>query len=88
MKTKQIINPDNALINTDETLVNTDKAHPKRRIRLVHTYNPITKGHSVCNSCGKDMPVVWDTVCSICRFTFCYDCSVERDGRWYCEKHA
>ncbi|MCK5138486.1 MAG: hypothetical protein KAQ85_01465 [Thermodesulfovibrionia bacterium] len=43
-------------------------------------------GHSVCNDCGKDMPVCWDVVCSKCGKTFCYGCSVTKDDKWFCNK--
>ena len=43
-------------------------------------------GHSVCNSCGKDMPRCWDVVCSKCNKTFCYGCSIDFNGYWYCKE--
>ena len=56
------------------------------RICHVSSDDNINRGHSVCNACGKDMPVVWDVVCCVCRKTFCYDCSVATDW-WYCLEH-
>ena len=44
-------------------------------------------GHSVCVSCGKDMPGCWDTVCSVCGNTSCYDCSHSDTANWFCKKH-
>jgi len=44
----------------------------------------IHTGHAVCNYCAKDMPVCWDTVCSGCYRTFCYDHSALKHNRWYC----
>ncbi len=44
------------------------------------------KGSSICQSCGKEMPVCWDTVCAHCGGTFCYDCSVGVDGHWFCKR--
>jgi len=41
-------------------------------------------GHSVCYSCGLDMPKVWDIVCSDCNHTFCYKCSKSTLTNWYC----
>ena len=45
-------------------------------------------GHSVCNTCEKDMPVVWDVVCYKCNKTFCYDCSASGtiSNKWYCKR--
>jgi hypothetical protein len=48
----------------------------------------IHNGHSVCDICGKDMPICWDVVCAECHGTFCYDCSIAVDGFWYCKNHA
>ena len=51
-------------------------------------------GHSVCNTCKKDMPYCWDVVCKECGGTFCYSCSVAIDPNyskihyWYCLKCA
>ena len=52
------------------------------RIKEVHI--KLHNGHSVCNYCGKDMPIVWDVVCSKCRKTFCFDHARTRDGYWIC----
>jgi len=42
-------------------------------------------GHSVCGTCGKDMPHCWDTVCAGCGMTFCYDHSFIKNGNlWTC----
>lgn len=46
------------------------------------------RGHSVCNTCGKDMPRCWDTICSKCLGAFCYLHSAAVMGNWYCAKHA
>ncbi len=46
----------------------------------------IHTGHSVCNTCGKDMPICWDTVCWGCRDTSCYEHSHTANGYWFCEK--
>jgi hypothetical protein len=51
---------------------------------LVTHPEEIMTGHSVCNKCGKDMPICWDTVCSVCLKTFCYDCSKASLLKWYC----
>jgi hypothetical protein len=45
-------------------------------------------GHSVCCACGKDLSNCWDTVCSRCQRTFCYDHSVAIKGLWVCEECA
>ena len=45
----------------------------------------IRRGHSVCNSCWKDMPRCWDVICKICRGTFCYGCAIEYGDYWYCK---
>lgn len=42
------------------------------------------RGHAVCNKCGKDMPVVWDTICFYCRRTFCYNCATAKNEKWVC----
>ena len=46
------------------------------------------QGHSICVTCGKRMPVCWDTACYYCGDTSCYDHSIERDGKWLCLKCA
>jgi hypothetical protein len=46
------------------------------------------RGDSRCVSCGKTMPMCWDTVCTACGDTSCYACSIQRGGRWYCKKHS
>jgi len=45
-------------------------------------------GDSVCVSCAKDMPGYWDTVCSICGDTSCYDCSYSDDHFWFFKKRT
>ena len=42
------------------------------------------KGHSVCNKCGKDMPICWNVVCSKCNKTFCYQHAKAGMKFWYC----
>lgn len=58
----------------------------KFRLMNVQKSANINKGHSVCVTCGKDMPICWDTVCFICGDTSCYDCSYENNYLWYCPK--
>ena len=41
-------------------------------------------GGSLCNYCGKIMPVCWDVVCYKCNRTFCYAHSKNINGYWYC----
>jgi len=48
----------------------------------------ITNCHSVCNTCGKDMPICWDIVCKVCSRTFCYEHAVDIDNYWYCPECA
>jgi len=58
---------------------------------LICTKNNVQKiygGDSVCVSCGKDMPGCWDTVCSVCGDTSCYNCSYSDDHFWYFKKHT
>lgn len=43
-----------------------------------------TLGHSVCGTCGKDMPGCWDVVCKGCNRTFCYNHADTRNERWFC----
>jgi len=45
----------------------------------------VYKGTSQCHTCGKTMVICWDTVCSKCHKTFCYNHSYEVDGKWVCE---
>jgi hypothetical protein len=47
---------------------------------------PPYSGHSVCNICGKDMPVCWDVVCYKCSRTFCYECAKVKKGHWFCKE--
>lgn len=42
--------------------------------------------HSVCQICGKDMPVVWDVICSICEGAYCYECALGIKGWWVCKR--
>lgn len=63
------------------------KTDDKGRIMNLMKIDQIHSGHSVCNTCGKDMPTCWDTVCHICGDTSCYDCSYIISEYWYCEKH-
>lgn len=42
------------------------------------------RGDSICNFCKKNMPRVWDVVCSVCRNTFCYSHVIEKNGHWIC----
>ena len=58
------------------------------RISAIDADDSINNGHSVCNECGKDMPVCWDVVCHECNKTFCYGCAVAIDDKWLCLKHA
>lgn len=50
----------------------------------------VHSGSSVCNICGSQMPGCWATVCYVCGYTFCYECSViaEMDGHevWACKR--
>lgn len=41
-------------------------------------------GHSVCNTCRKDMPICWEVVCKTCNRTFCYEHAVLIEGYWCC----
>jgi len=41
-------------------------------------------GHSVCNTCGKDMPICWEVVCRFCNKTFCCDHAVLIGNQWSC----
>ncbi len=56
------------------------------RIMGVDRSDNIHTGHSVCNKCGKDMPVCWNTICAGCQKTFCYEDSYVQNGHWYCKK--
>ena len=60
----------------------------KGRIKQISMDDPRNSGHSVCNTCGKDMLKIWDIVCSVCNKTFCYDCAAswDRDPSWYCQR--
>lgn len=58
----------------------------KGRIKFISLDDHVNNGHSVCNSCGKDIPRYWDVVCAECNGTFCYDCARSKEGRWYCWK--
>jgi predicted amidophosphoribosyltransferase len=55
------------------------------RGRLVKWEPGLTNGHSVCCTCGKDMPRVWDVVCARCHGTFCYDHAISHRGQWVCD---
>lgn len=65
-------------------LIGKSPSKPDTRLRYVGIDSNIHTGHSVCNSCGKDMPKVWDVVCKGCGRTFCYNCSDSSLGYWYC----
>jgi hypothetical protein len=41
---------------------------------------------SICVTCGKEMPNIWDTVCVVCGDTSCYKHSVALGNHWYCQK--
>ena len=56
------------------------------RITELEDNDDCHKGHSVCNSCGKDMPVCWDVVCNSCKKTLCYNCSIVEFCFWQCKK--
>lgn len=68
----------------DKIMIKDNKGRIKYLEKNVH----LGTGHSVCNSCGKDMPGVWNVVCRECWGTFCYDCSIVVENYWYCKKHA
>jgi len=55
------------------------------RIVKLNPNSDCHRGHSVCNTCGKDMPGVWETVCYKCGRTSCYKHSFVIQGYWYCE---
>ena len=57
------------------------------RITNIKKSSTIQKGHSVCVSCGKDMPICWDTVCYKCGDTSCYECSTNINNKWYCKNY-
>jgi hypothetical protein len=57
------------------------------RITNLAKADQVQKGHSVCVSCGKDMPICWDTVCFKCGDTSCYACSDCDREYWFCKKH-
>ncbi len=63
------------------------KKDKKGRIKHLGKKDKPTSGHSLCNDCGKDMPICWDTVCLKCRGTFCYSCSVSDGNFWYCKRN-
>jgi hypothetical protein len=50
-----------------------------------HDPGEMGTGDSVCNECGKIMKRCWDTVCSKCDRTFCYDHSYNWTGKWHCK---
>ncbi len=56
----------------------------KGRIKRVDQRDKIYSGHSVCNTCDKDMAVCWDTVCYFCGNTSCYEHSGVIDNKWMC----
>jgi hypothetical protein len=58
-----------------------------KRIKTPLKDNHLGHGHSVCNTCLKDMPNCWDTVCYSCGRTQCYDHSYVSDGHWFCSRH-
>lgn len=57
----------------------------RNRIVKIDVDTAAFRGHSVCNSCEKDMKIVWDTVCFYCRKTFCYDCISIQDEKFICK---
>jgi len=63
-------------------IINTKGMPPIINNKGLHTF----AGHSACNACGKEMLMCWDTICSVCEGTFCYECSVEGLRKWYCKK--
>ena len=65
------------------------KRDEQGRITEISRDHPdITNCHSVCNACGKDMPICWDIVCYVCNRTFCYDHAIDIDNYWYCPECA
>ena len=42
------------------------------------------KGDSVCMKCGKNMPGIWEAVCSRCLMAHCHKDSRAIDGFWAC----
>lgn len=56
----------------------------KGRITQLTDGDGVCSGHSVCVSCGTDMPGCWQVVCKGCNKTFCYACSLTGDGFWFC----
>lgn len=55
-------------------------------INLDGSVTACTANNSRCITCGKDMPIIWDTVCAMCGGTLCYDHSTVVDGHWSCTK--
>ena len=55
------------------------------RIIWIDGESKISRGHSVCHHCQKDMPNVWDVICSFCHHTFCYEDSIAIIKLWYCK---
>jgi len=65
------------------------KRDKQGRITEISRDHPnITNCHSVCNVCGKDMPICWDIVCYVCNRTFCYEHAKDIDNYWYCPECA
>jgi len=56
----------------------------KKLIVKVNPDEDIHTGASLCNDCGKIMPVCWDVVCKKCRKTFCYLHTGIKGDYWYC----
>ena len=54
------------------------------RIKNISKEDDLHSGHSVCNTCGKDMLICWDTVCCKCGNTSCYKCSAGDEKYWFC----
>jgi len=55
------------------------------RISNVSWDSPINRGHSVCVTCGKDTPRVWDVICAVCGNASCYACATARSEYWFCQ---
>lgn len=61
-------------------------ANPTSRDRFFVSY-PARDNDSICQGCGKELPLIWETICAHCGSTFCYNCSIALDGHWFCLKH-
>lgn len=60
------------------------------RDATVTTYDghPCKGGNSICCTCGKKMPGLWDTVCKECGGTFCVHCATQGPVYYFCLPHA